>query len=180
MSKRELTAKLVSECLDYDPNTGSFAWKVRPRAHFISDGAWRFWNTKYAGKAALTPTNKGGYKAGRLNGCFLSAHRAAVCCMTGKMPEAEVDHINGNRSDNRWENLRCVSVVENRRNKARYRSNVSGVVGVHLMKRDGVWRAKIGDKRIGDYRCKTAAIIARRSAEINASNFSARHGRPAN
>lgn len=41
------------------------------------------------------------------------AHRFAFYCMTGRLPNGCIDHINMNRSDNRWENLREVTHQEN-------------------------------------------------------------------
>jgi hypothetical protein len=46
----------------------------------------------------------------------ISAHRAAFCIMTGRWPEHALDHINGNRADNRWINLRLANHSQNRAN----------------------------------------------------------------
>lgn len=52
--------------------------------------------------------------------------------MEGYLPENPVDHINRNRSDNKWNNLREVSHSCNSRNMDKPKTNTSGVVGVYL------------------------------------------------
>lgn len=47
----------------------------------------------------------------------VGAHRVAVALMTGKYPEQDVDHINGDRGDNRWENLREATRSQNLMNR---------------------------------------------------------------
>ncbi len=55
----------------------------------------------------------------------------------------EVDHVNGNKLDNRKENLRVVIHGENQRNKGKYKNNTSGFKGVWLNKRADRWIAQI-------------------------------------
>ena len=73
----------------------------------------------------------------------ISAHRLAWLIHSGAMPDAEIDHINGIKSDNRISNLRCVTHEENSRNKAKYSNNTSGVSGVTWDSREGKWRAHV-------------------------------------
>ncbi|EKF16891.1 HNH endonuclease, partial [Nitratireductor pacificus pht-3B] len=51
------TVETLRELLVYDPETGILTWKVRPRRHFKTDGAWKGWNARYAGKLAGTPNS---------------------------------------------------------------------------------------------------------------------------
>lgn len=69
----------------------------------------------------------------------------AVYLMTGKWPEEQVDHVNRNPLDDRWNNLRACSQKENARNKGRYSSNKSGYKGVYTSQyKDSVYyHAKI-------------------------------------
>ena len=61
--------------------------------------------------------------------------------MTGEVPQT-VDHINGNRMDNTWENLRSVTQQQNMENIKKMRpDNTTGYRGVH--KWHGKYRAKI-------------------------------------
>jgi hypothetical protein len=55
----------------------------------------------------------------------------------------EVDHVNGNRLDNRKINLRTCTHAENRRNNRLQKNNRSGYIGVNWVKRAGKWRAEI-------------------------------------
>tara|TARA_R100000951_G_C2640464_1_gene180763 strand:+ start:148 stop:663 length:516 start_codon:yes stop_codon:yes gene_type:complete len=95
----------------------------------------------------------------------------------------EVDHINQDRSDNRISNLRLVTQSQNMRNKTRYRSNKSGLVGVAVRNdmREGTkrWRAQINvngeNIKLGSFKTKDEAIAARRDAEAR-FGFSENHG----
>lgn len=89
--------------------------------------------------------------------------------MTGKDPES-LDHINGNRSDNRWENLREASPLENQRNRKLNANNRSGKSGVCFVKNSQKWRAqiKVESKMIflGDFRELGDAVEARGAGEL--------------
>jgi uncharacterized protein YkuJ len=116
-----------------------------------------------------------------INGKNVKAHRLAWLYMTGEFPAATVDHINGNGTDNRWENLRCVSKGENNKNKRLFRKNKSGVCGVAFHKRDHIWTASIRVKtrliHLGTFVNKDDAIDARRRAERD-YGFHDNHGSP--
>lgn len=60
------------------------------------------------------------------------AHRLAWLFMTGEWPAGDIDHINGNREDNRWANLRVVTCAMNAQNRRKAHSNnkSTGVLGV--------------------------------------------------
>jgi hypothetical protein len=63
----------------------------------------------------------------------------------------QVDHVNGNKSDNRKENLRVCFNYENQRNRGKTRSNTSGFKGVFWNKSECKWIARIGFKRKSIY-----------------------------
>jgi hypothetical protein len=88
----------------YDPETGEFWW--------IKQGPTKRRNMS---KPFGTLT-KSGYVVVRTRRENIALHRLAVLYMTGEMPERWVDHINGNRADNRWCNLRESTPWENRQN----------------------------------------------------------------
>ncbi len=91
--------------------------------------------------------------------------------MTGKpVPIGRViDHINGDRHDDRWANLRLATPAENARNRGVCRRNTSGKVGVYPIKPQGLWGADIGkDGRnihLGRFKILDEAIAARCAAE---------------
>lgn len=79
---------------------------------------------------------KDGYHRVKLGEERFLAHRAAFLFMTGEWPAELVDHINGDRGDNRWSNLRPASLSENQWNQFRaQRGNGSGLLGVSRMSR---------------------------------------------
>jgi hypothetical protein len=69
------------------------------------------------------------------------AHRLAWLWMKGRWPKDEIDHIDGDRANNRWSNLREATHTENTRNGVRRTTNTSGFKGVTL--KNGKWRATI-------------------------------------
>lgn len=87
-----------------------------------------------------------GYIEIGLLGRLYRAHRLAFVYMTGEEPFHNVDHINGNRADNRWKNLRVCNQSQNMGNVGLRKNNTSGHPGVVFDKERGKWRAQI---RIG-------------------------------
>lgn len=176
-----ISAEEARQLLDYDPDTGIFTWLRRDVSEFASVGAARSWNRKYAGKVAGTPSLRTGYWRITIKNRPVLAHRLAMTLALGKVPDGEVDHINGDRRDNRISNLRVVTTTENRRNIAIPKSNTSGIIGVGF--RRGTWRATIaaGDGRhveLGTFATKEEAAAARLGAE-RALGFHPNHGRRA-
>ena len=111
----------LKKLLRYEPGTGRLFWKARSKGMFgVSDSsrsaehACNQWNSRFADKEALTKVNVG-YRCGRLGYQYVLAHRVIWKLMTGEEPK-EIDHIDGNRSNNKWQNLRSVTASDNRRN----------------------------------------------------------------
>jgi hypothetical protein len=109
------------------------------------------------------------------------AHRIIWKHVTGNDPEF-IDHINHDRTDNRIENLRSVSTVENCQNQTLSKSNKSGVLGVHWNTRQRKWIASIRrpgvgfSELLGRFDSVEEAAVCRRAAETEA-NFHPNHGR---
>lgn len=129
--KPALTAERLREVLHYDPETGVFTWaKNRPRC-------------KMGGVAGCF-SKQTGYILLRVDHRLWLAHRLAFLFMTGEWPKHEVDHINGNRSDNSWGNLRDVVSRVNKENMRTARcDNTSGLLGVSWFKPAKLWKASI-------------------------------------
>ncbi len=74
---------------------------------------------------------------------YLKAHRVAWSLATGNMPPDHIDHIDGDKLNNKFSNLRACTPAENQRNRGRFKSNKSGFKGVSWMKRPAKWQAQI-------------------------------------
>ena len=80
----------------------------------------------------IASTNAGdGYVGINLNYRCYRAHRMAWLYMTGDMPKGHIDHIDGDRTNNRWSNLRDVPIsINNTNRRTAYRNNKIGLLGV--------------------------------------------------
>jgi len=119
MAGTETIERIIREAMSYDPNTGSMTWLER-HVSLFSDSERRTakhkaanWNSKHAGKEAFTSIGNHGYRTGTLNQKRLLLHRVAYFKQTGKWPTHLIDHINGNKLDNRWCNIRNVNAAQN-------------------------------------------------------------------
>ena len=160
-----LTAQELRQRLDYNPKTGEFFWKRR------DDGGSRAvasWNERFAGRAALTNKHPKGYLQGAIKKRSFLAHRAAWAITHGEWPSNQIDHINGDRSDNRLDNLREFTAGQNARNRKR-REGRKGKVGVTWYADCRKWRAQIQANGVhislGYYDDYKAAVAARLEAE---------------
>ena len=125
MPQKELPpVELLRKLLTYDPETGIFVWNPRGPSDFIGSAghgaAWKAanWNAQRAGKRAFS-LRADGYLAAHFLGAMYRAHRIAWAMHYGEEPSGKIDHINGDRTDNRIVNLRVVSDTGNARNMAR-------------------------------------------------------------
>lgn len=99
--------------------------------------------------------SKEGAVSGSINACegyvvigfcqkLYKAHRVIWEMVNGPIPDGlEIDHISGQRDDNRIDNLRLVTDSGNMRNKKRHRNNTSGYTGVSWHKKSGKYTARI-------------------------------------
>ena len=162
-----LTSELLRELLDYDPETGVFVWKPRPVKYFSSKQSFSCWNNKYSGQVA-----------GRAHSCGywelivlykrIYAHRAAWLYVYGEPPKGVMDHINGNRRDNRICNLRIATHSQNCWNMRTGGRGTSRFKGVSFHKKGQCWRAQIGfngeNIHLGSYSSEKDAANAVQSA----------------
>lgn len=125
-----LTRSRLKEVLSYSPDTGEFTWLV-----------FRGGTSRPGSRAGVL--NGNGYRRVNVDGVKYYEHRLAWLYMTGAWPKNQIDHINGNRGDNRFGNLREATPHENARNTTIRRHNTSGVLGVTFDKARGKWKAQI-------------------------------------
>lgn len=140
--KTELTAARLRELLHYDPETGVFTRRM--------PGAGRGGPVRYPAGSAVGSKTALGYLETEVVKVRCLLHRLAVLYMTGEWPVDQVDHINGQRSDNRWANLRQVDNTTNIENRWRAnKNNRSGVLGAHFNAAKGKWAAQVTVMRRG-------------------------------
>lgn len=101
--------EFLRECFSYDPDTGVVRWKTRPDHHFISPQRANNWNSRLAGTVA--GTGKPNYYTvlqvqyeGRSR--HLSTHRIGFALVTGRVSFGELDHIDRDKTNARFSNLR--------------------------------------------------------------------------
>ena len=115
-----------------------------------------------------------------IDGVRYQAHRLAWLYVYGKFPNGEIDHINGDESDNRILNLRDVSHAENMKNQRVRSNNTSGVMGVSWHKTNKKWCSLIivnGQRiNLGSFVQFHEAVNARKNAEV-LYGFHTNHGR---
>lgn len=138
-----ITQSYLKTRLDYCPEDGTFTWKDDP------ENKRQNWNRKFSGTRAGS-IKSGGYRAIWLFGYPWAEHRLAWLYVFGAWPEGDIDHINGNRSDNRIANLRECSRGENLQNTRLRKDNTSGYPGVSFSKSKNRWisRIRVDGKRI--------------------------------
>jgi hypothetical protein len=150
---------------------------------FLKGGVlhWKKCRIKKLVNQPITTKNERGYITVGYNGRRHYAHRLIWAYFHKKCPGAlNIDHINGIKSDNRPENLRLVTNLENSRNLSISKTNTSGRVGVVWNKGVEKWQASIGLKGkliyLGVFKRKDGAIAAREAAERKYS-YHQNHGR---
>jgi hypothetical protein len=140
--KQKTDIKIITELhrrYRYDPETGQFYLAIdihTPIKKKVGDVAtvkYGGTDTIYLGLCFRTEGSK----------VHILAHRAAWLFYYGSWPEKEIDHINGNKHDNRIVNLREVMHQENRRNSLKSRTNSTGFPGVTWQSRDKKYHGKI-------------------------------------
>jgi hypothetical protein len=141
--------------IKYNPDTGEF--------------------TRNGKKAGWVNSN--GYLVITVSGKDHRAHRLAYFLMTGSWPLKDMDHINGNRLDNRWINLREASRSQNLFNKRIQSNNKLGIKNVSFNL--GKYRVELrkNGKRVFDqsFDCPAAASISAQLAQIQIAGEFARH-----
>jgi len=105
----ELSLDYINECVEYNNETGELVWKTRPAHHFNTVGKCNEFNNKYPG-TTITGISGNGFISFKANGIKNYAHRVVWKLMTGEYPKQTIEHIDGNKLNNRWENLRELTI----------------------------------------------------------------------
>lgn len=166
---KELTQKRLKEVLHYDPSTGDFTWRIKVNR-----------NIRIGSLAGTILTSKGkNYIRIGIDKIIYYAHRLAFLYMTGKWPDPETDHEDGNGLHNWWSNLSEATRLENGKNIRIKSNNTSGCAGIVWHKTIKKWEARIKINRkqiyLGVFIDKGEAIKTRKTAEIK-YGFHPNHG----
>ncbi len=149
----------VRNAFDYVHSSGALVWKVRTS------------NRVKVGQEAGCVSKADGYRVVSLGGRLYKAHRIIWLHVYGEWPPHVIDHINGDRLDNRLANLRAVTSSENAQNLSLSASNKSGLPGVSWDAGRGRWFSSIqkGGKTyaLGRFEDKGAAYRAYLAAKRN-------------
>ncbi len=180
-----MNPEYLSECFSYDPITGCLAWKERPRSHFRTERGWKTFLSQRAGKfAGCRSASAEGhvYLKVRADKKLHLCHRIIWLMTHRAIPEGlEVDHIDGDGTNNRLENLRLVSSSENKKNRSLTSRNKSGFHGVYWNDRLGLWIAQAWSdgKYLGSTSHANIEDAARSRVEMQQGHgFHENHGRP--
>jgi len=111
-----LTQERLMQKVNYDPDSGVFTWKKGR-------------GPAKEGSTAGRPHNRG-YTRIAIDYKDYLAHRLAWLYVHGEWPRDEIDHINGDKKDNRIKNLRQATRTENCRNVKVHKRNRLGIKGV--------------------------------------------------
>ena len=155
---------LVTElkaALSYSSETGEFTIITKRKG------------TRGVGKTAGTKM-KNGYISICFNRKKLLAHRIAWAFIHGEFPDLEIDHDDGDRSNNRIDNLNVVTRKKNHRNmKQKIAGKIPG-----LRFRKNSWNVQLRDgerqRHIGCFKLREDAIAALRKARVE-FGYSERH-----
>jgi len=131
---RTLDIKKLHDTFHYDQETGAFMRRALHHSNVAQAGC----------------INRAGYRQINLKYKLWYAHQLAWAYVYGYLPACDIDHINGDKSDNRISNLRLATRSQNMQNTGLRSSNTSGFKGAYFFKRTGTWKSeiKIEGKRI--------------------------------
>lgn len=152
-----ISALRLQETVRYDWSTGIFT-------NLLDRGK------KAKAGAPIGFLEKTGYLQARIDGRTYRLHQLAWLYMRGYWPEGVMDHINGNKADNRWANLRLVNHTINNQNKRGATSrNKTGFLGVSVVAESGNFLAQIKyggkQRRLGEFPTPELAHAAYLSAK---------------
>lgn len=153
MAAENASASKLAELFSYD--AGALFWKIPPNRKLK------------AGARAGSLDKKTGYRRVKVGGVDYMEHRVIWQLLTGAPPAGQIDHLNGDKTDNRIENMRDVPAHFNCQNRVDLRSdNKSGVAGVSWNSKTGMWVAQISVRKNYTTTHKTLAEAKEARAEM--------------
>lgn len=162
MCKEDITREELMAILDYNPDTGIFRWKIHRNVNAIKG--------REAGSV-----RRDGYIQVCVNYKKLLAHRLAWFMTYNIWPKYQIDHVNGNRSDNRLCNLREATPSQNSQNVIVKHCSSTQLLGVSFDRRRNKYRVRMWHegKRLwlGYYSTAEEAYEARLAAQNELWSF---------
>lgn len=175
-ARHSISVETLRQLLRVDTETGRLYWLPRG-VDLFTDGrktaahACARWNTVFAGREAFTSKHSTGCHHGTIFNRHYKRHRVVFALAHGYWPE-QVDHRDGDRTNDRLSNLREATRAQNQQNK-RGHGRTSQFKGVYFSRRDDRWRAAITSNgrmmRLGSFTTEADAAKAydRAAAEAN-------------
>lgn len=167
----KLTSEKAHELFRYDAESGNLYWKVA-RSFNVKPGARAGCLQYYKQKWPALTVRTGGH--------LYLVHRVVWLMKYGKWPEHEIDHIDGNRINNRIKNLRDVPHSINQKNVKKRVDNKSGFTGVAWCSIKKRWRSRAHDNgkeiHVGYFKTAEEAIKQRESVVKGIKGYTKRHG----
>jgi hypothetical protein len=155
-----ITYEIAKALFDYSPKDGLLTWK------FESGNIKKGFEV---GTLDSTPKSKTKYRKVSVFNISYKVHRIIWLMQTGDWPEGDVDHIDGDGLNNKWDNLRDVTHSQNLMNAAVRSDSTSGYKGVSYDKARDRWYAYINidgkRKMLGRHKTMQEAVTARQNAE---------------
>lgn len=155
--RNDLSFERVRNDFDYDYVVGCLIRKVDNHGRIVN-------------RPCGIKSNSHGYGQVRIDDKMYLVHRVIWLLVYGEWPNGEIDHINGNRMDNRIKNLRVVNKSKNMHNRGMNRNNSSGYPGVSFHKASNKYQAQITvDSKVihlGFFDSKEEAFLAYQLAKI--------------
>ena len=165
-----ITYKELTELASYDQHTGLFS-RLKTQCNSAKKGVEPGWVKRYNGNLF--------YRALEFKGKEYKMHRLAHLYMTREWPQGDIDHIDGDGLNNKWNNLRVVTMSENQKNRRLNANSKSGVTGVSFYAITKKWRASISidgkKKHLGYFEAFEEAREARmKASKASSSNAASR------
>ncbi len=159
----------LKELIQYDPFKGIVTWKIKPCKNILAGSR----------AGAVVKSRKKSYRSIRIKGVVKREHCWIWYLVTGVYPDNEIDHLNGDGTDNRWSNIRKVNPSINRHNCRRFSNNKSGITGVFWSDKKNTWFVTFcinkKQKRIAQRIDFFEACCIRKSLE-NKHGYNKQHG----
>jgi len=164
----------------YDPETGKLFWKNRPEQTFRDPKRAKAWNSAYASKEAGS-LDKDGYRQVVINYKSYKVHRIVWKLQHQEDCYCGLDHKDGDKSNNRLDNLRKSTQSENNYNVGKQKNNTTGLKGVTFIKTRNKYAAQIRvDKKhinLGRFDTAEQAHEAYKTAAVKHHREFANYGR---